>query len=62
VAGLNTLDFLVRNEPFSGEVNPMGLRVELIGTANPIPEPATNLLLLITGILAMNSRRRAAVP
>jgi len=37
VAGLNALDFLVRNEPFGGDINPMGLRVELNGTASPVP-------------------------
>jgi hypothetical protein len=39
------LDFLVRNEPFSEEINPMGLRVELSGTADPVPVPATLTLL-----------------
>jgi hypothetical protein len=45
VAGLNTLDFLVRNEPFGGDINPMGLRVELSGTADPVPVPETLTLL-----------------
>lgn len=44
VAGMNTLDFLVRN---GGDVaNPTGLRVELQGTATLVPEPGTWLMAL----------------
>jgi hypothetical protein len=37
--GINTLDFVVNNAGSS--VNPTGLRVELSGTADPLPPPGT---------------------
>jgi hypothetical protein len=42
VEGINTLDFVVRNEPHDGR-NPTGLRVEMTGTAAIIPEPMSAL-------------------
>jgi len=55
VAGVNTLEFKINNEPFGG-TNPTGLRVELTGTADaasaPIPEPST-ILLLGSGIVGL---------
>jgi len=48
VSGLNTLEFLVRNEGITS--NPTGIRVEITGTADVIgtsdvPEPATYILV-----------------
>lgn len=51
VEGLNTLDFVVYDTPFtagspqSGSDNPSGLRVELSGTIEPVPEPSSVALL-----------------
>lgn len=46
ISGVNTLDFTVYNAPlgFNG-INPSGLRVELSGTAAPVPEPSTMFLM-----------------
>jgi PEP-CTERM motif len=40
VAGINTLDFVINNAG-----GPTGLRVEMSGSADPVPEPATMVLL-----------------
>jgi len=56
VAGLNSLDFVIRNEPYEGDPNPMGLRVELSGTAELVPEPSS-LLLIAAGTFSGLSRR-----
>lgn len=52
VAGINTLDFFVFN---SG--GPTGLRVEMTGTADPVPEPVT-LSLLGAGLAGVAGLRR----
>jgi hypothetical protein len=59
VAGVNTLDFIVQNG--SGSVgNPTGLRVEISGSANAIPEPVSFVLLGAgLGALGMLRRRKA---
>ena len=57
ISGLNTLDFVVNN--ISG---PTALRVELSGTATPVPEPSTilagALLLLPFGVSTLRKLRR----
>lgn len=42
VEGVNTIDFVVLNQPYDGQ-NPTGLRVEMTGTAAITPEPAMGL-------------------
>lgn len=44
VAGLNILEFIIYNHPYQG-ANPSGFRAELSGTAAPVPEPGTMMLL-----------------
>jgi hypothetical protein len=59
IAGANTLDFIVNN--FSGDTgNPTGLRVEMSGTANEIPEPVS-FVLLGAGLGALGLLRRRKV-
>ena len=61
IAGLNALDFVIRNEPFFGPINPMGLRVELAGTADLVPEPSTLLIaasVIAPGTLSVRRRSR----
>jgi hypothetical protein len=53
VAGVNTLDFIVNNAG-----GPTALRVELTGTASPVPEPASLLLLASLVTLTATSLRR----
>ena len=58
LAGANTLDFLVYNTPQQGG-NPVGLRVDMEGTANVVPLPAAAWLLLsgFAGFVALGRRR-----
>lgn len=59
VAGMNTLDFKVRNG-LGTSGNPVALRVEMRGTANAVPEPTSLALVLLAGLAAVGvSRRRA---
>lgn len=57
LSGLNTLDFVVNNGG-----GPTGLRVEMSGTASPVPEPSSilagALLLLPFGVSTLRALRR----
>lgn len=52
VSGINYLDFVIINPDFG----PTGLRVELSGTANAVPEPGS-LLLAGLGLIALLAAR-----
>jgi len=57
VAGINTLDFKVNNA--SGTTgNPVALRVEMTGTANAVPTPASLALVMVAGMAALGASRR----
>lgn len=65
VSGINTLDFVVNNGqvgPGDNTPNPTGLRVELSGEADLVPEPATSGLVGLGLLTAGLLRRRLAVP
>lgn len=61
VAGANTLDFVVQNfDGTPGQQNPVALRVEMTGDADPLPEPGTLALLAVAVLAAGATRRRVA--
>jgi hypothetical protein len=55
VAGVNTLDFQLNNGG-----GPTGLRVEMTGTGNEVPEPSS-ILLLASGIAGLATRIRRSL-
>jgi len=56
--GINTLQFVVENDgPPNDPTNPTGLLVVLSGTANPVPEPSTMILVGLMGAGAFAVRR-----
>jgi hypothetical protein len=57
VSGVNTLDFVVRNGVDDLIGGPSGLRVQIAGSADPVPEPGV-LWLLGSGIVGLAMRRR----
>ncbi len=52
LAGVNTLDFIVKND---GE--PTGLRVEMAGTASPVPVPAA-IWMFVSGLIGLGATMR----
>ena len=61
IAGINTLDFVVNNfGGTDGQQNPVALRVEMMGDADPLPEPGTLALLGVAVLAAGLTRRRRA--
>ncbi len=64
ISGLNTLAFVVNNayDNSGNTSNPTGLRVEMTGTASPVPEASTvvsgSLLLLPIGAMALGMLRK----
>jgi len=60
LAGLNTLDFALNNavDLSVGNFNPTGLRVELNGTANVVPEPTSVALIGLGGMMLFALRRK----
>jgi len=56
IDGVNTLEFHVRNNS-GASGNPTGLIVDMSGTAQPVPEPAT-LAALGAGLLAFRRRNK----
>jgi hypothetical protein len=60
IAGINTLDFVVKNNSGSSG-NPVGLRVDMAGTATVVPVPAA-VWLFGSGLLGLvgYSRRKTA--
>jgi hypothetical protein len=59
IPGLNTIEFVLNNE--GTDVNPGGLRVDISGTAEAVPEPSTLALALAAGGLGLiGLRRRSA--
>ena len=57
ISGTNTLTFQLRNDG-----GPAGLRVEVVGTADAVPEPAAWTLMIVGfGLVGVAARRRTSV-
>lgn len=57
VAGINTIDFVIMNG--TAALNPTGLRVEMTGSALPVPEPGTWAMLAIgLGLVGLGTSRQ----